>query len=278
MVCRGVLMLAVWMCAVAELAAAEDQRTTTVGVPARINDLVLPGTQLEVIPLEDRRSPIVTRIVRSFPHGTAYRYDLVYYGLEPGEFDLRDYLRRQDGSSTDDLPEISVDVQPVLPAGQIGPNALDAETAPYLGGYWLAMIIGGVLWVAGLAAILFVGRKPKHEAAAASQRHLTLADRLQPIVEDAIAGKVSQQQQAELERMLVAFWRKRLGLQHMTAASAMGVLREHEQAGPLLRQLEAWLHQPGVAHEVDVAALLEPYRNLPADALNTSPYSAIPVS
>src|SRR5438876_7853227 len=78
----------------------EDLRATTVGMPARIEQLVLPGSELEVKPLEDRRQPVVLRIVTSYPHGTAFRYDLVYYSLEPGEFDLRDYLRRKDGSSS----------------------------------------------------------------------------------------------------------------------------------------------------------------------------------
>jgi hypothetical protein len=31
--------------------------------------------------------------------------------------------------------------------------------------------------------------------------------------------------------------------------------------------LEAWLHRPRPAEPVDVASLLAPYRNLPADAV-----------
>ena len=60
---------------------------------------VLPGSELEVKPIGER-TPIVLRIVRVFPHGTAFRYDLEYYGLEPGSFDLKDYLQRKDRSST----------------------------------------------------------------------------------------------------------------------------------------------------------------------------------
>ena len=32
------------------------------------------------------------------PTSEDHRYDLVYYGLEPGGYDLRDFLRRKDGS------------------------------------------------------------------------------------------------------------------------------------------------------------------------------------
>jgi hypothetical protein len=33
-----------------------------------------------------------------------------------------------------------------------------------------------------------------------------------------------------------------------------------------LDQLEKWLHRPNTNEPVDVAALLKPYQNLPADA------------
>src|SRR5262245_22427723 len=72
---------------------AEDRRTSTVGMPARIDQIVLPGTELEVKPLEGRRAPVVLRIVSVAPHGTAFRYDLEYYGLEKGTFDLKNELR-----------------------------------------------------------------------------------------------------------------------------------------------------------------------------------------
>ena len=87
---------------------ADDQRQATVGMPAHIDQLVLPGPELEVRPLDDSGSPVVLRITNAFRHGTAYRYDMVYYGLEPGKFDLRDYLRHKDGSSATDLPAIPV--------------------------------------------------------------------------------------------------------------------------------------------------------------------------
>ena len=86
------------------------QNASPVGVSTRIEQRVLPGSKLEVIPRTDARRPIVLRILASFPHGTAHRYDFEFYGLEPGEFDLKDYLRRVDRTSTTDLPAISVKI------------------------------------------------------------------------------------------------------------------------------------------------------------------------
>ena len=139
-----------------------------------------------------------------------------------------------------------------------------------LGGYQIALIAGGVLWTAGLFAILFAGRKKEDHDSEARARQATLADRLQPVVEQAIKGELPGDRLAELEMMLVAFWRKRLTLDDKAAAEVIPQLRSHSSAGPLLRQLEAWLHQPKSDAEIDLAALLEPYRNLPPDALDES--------
>ncbi len=74
---------------------------------------------------------------------------------------------------------------------------------------------------------------------------------------------------AELEMMLVAFWRKKLQLEDRDAAAVIPELRRHEEAGPLLSQLEVWLHRPATGDEVNVEELLNPYRSLPSDALES---------
>jgi hypothetical protein len=248
------------------LNADQPRSTSTVGMPAKIEQSVLSGTELEVKPIDDRRAPLVLRIVASYPHGSAFRYELVYYGLEPGAYDLKDYLRRKDGSSMKDLAAIPVRIEPVLPPGQIQPHSLLLGPSPFLGGYRLLLFVGGVAWVVGLAAILLAGRWKRTEVAAATIRPVTLADRLKPLVDAAVAGNLTQGQRAELERLLIGYWRKRLGLEKVAPGEFIGVMRNHEEAGPLLRQLEDWLHRPGgAAEQIDVTALLKPYQTIVAD-------------
>ena len=248
-------------------AAPQSRPTVTVGMPAQVDQLVLPGSELEVKPLEDRRAPFVLRIKEAYPHGSAFRYDLVYYALEPGEYDLRNYLKRKDGTALGDLPATVVKVDPILPPGQVEPSPLGLARSPWLGGYRLLMAIGGSLWCAGLAAILLLGRRKPVAAEEEATRPVTLADRIKPLVDAAVAGTLSKGQHAELERLLIGYWRKRLELEQASPAEAMTVMRNHPEAGPLIRNLEEWLHRPGVnADAVDVASLLRPYQDLAAEA------------
>jgi hypothetical protein len=259
----SILRLAFFTVPSAQADSPPPRSTSTVGMPAKIEQLVLPGPELEVKPLEDRRAPVVVRITGVYPHGTAFRYDLVYYALEPGNYDLKNFLRRKDGAALGDVPAIPVRVDPVLPPGQIEPNALALARSPSLGGYRLLLAFGGSLWCAGLAAILLLGRHKKSQAEAQASRPITLADRLRPLVDAALAGTLSEGQHAELERFLIGYWRKRLKLDHVSPAEAIRLMRQHEEAGALLRNLEEWLHKPGArAEAAEIAALLRPYQEL----------------
>ncbi len=250
------LMLTMVVC---QAGVAEDNRNATVGMSAAIDQIVLPGAELEAKPLDDSHSPIVLRVAGSYPHGSDFRYDLVYYGLEPGAFNLVDFLRRKDDSTTDDLPPITVEIKSVLPPGQVQPNQLESRAVPYLGGYQTWLAVGGTVWFFGIFVILFAWRKKADGEQHVAEEHLSLADRLRPMVQGAMNGNLDDTGKAELERMLLAFWRRRLDLEELEAMEAIDRLRQHDEAGDLLRQLELWLHRPGPSDDVDITELLKPY-------------------
>ena len=122
-----------------------------VGVSATLSDLILPGSELEVRP-GDSLTALVVRIVAARPHGELWRYDIEYWGREPGEYDLRDYLRRRDGTPSDEgadaLPPVPVRVTSVLPAGRVLPNDPAAGRVPRFGGYSKLMIGQQSYWIA----------------------------------------------------------------------------------------------------------------------------------
>jgi hypothetical protein len=245
------------------VAQARNERSATVGMRACIEELVLPGSELIAAPVSSK-DLIVLRVLATRAHGDRFRYDLEWSGLEPGEHDLAKFLVRKDGSAVEGLPAIPVTVTSLLPKGQQEPSEHAPTAPPRLGGYTVLQVAVGALWLVGLIAILFVGRR-RARAAAPPPGAPTLADRLRPIVEAAATGAASDAQKAELERLLVAFWRERLGLRDQKAAAAIVAIRQHAEAGELLRQLEAWLHMPKPPAPVDVQAVLAPYRAVSAD-------------
>jgi hypothetical protein len=234
----------------------------------RLEGVVLPGPKLQARP-PAREDKLVLRVARVYPHGSAFRYDLEYDGLEPGTYDLRELLRPEDGSKGVELPPLPVKVDPVLPPGQVLPNTLDVEEGPRVGGYRTLVIAAVVAWVLVLVGVLLSFFLPRRSGKAeAGDKPVSLAERLRPLVEGAVAGTLDRAELARLERALLAYWRKRLRLEASEPGEAIDAMRGHPEAGPLLAQLEAWLHQPGPRDPVDVSALLAPYRDVAPDALD----------
>ena len=267
---RKALLPALLLLGAGHLAAQQREPVrTTVGVPAHLDGVVLPGSEFEAVP-GTQTSKVVVRIADVNVHGTAHRYDLEFVGLEAGEYDLGAFLQRKDRTENGPLPPLPIVVASVLPAGKVKPDDLPAVPVRRLGGYQTELWVLAALWVVGLLLILFVGRKRRAVAAAAAPP-LTLADRLRPLVGEAIAGALPEARRHELERLLLAYWRRRLGLQDRPVKDAIAAMRQHDEAGALLRELERWLHAPPARRgTVDVQALLAPYENLPATAAEES--------
>ncbi|HEY4311858.1 MAG TPA: hypothetical protein VGN12_20590 [Pirellulales bacterium] len=242
---------------------------STVGLPVRAEQLVLPGTELEPVPWDDA-SPVVVRIEAVYPHGTALRYDLNYQGLEPGEYDLRKYLRRKDGSTVDDLPPLEITIRGLLPSEHITPHDPGFSVVPWLGGYRVLLAVGTVVWLLVLIWVIFPPRRAD-QVIDAQETRVTLAERLRPLIGRAMRGELSSVELAQFERALVSYWRRRRSLEDCSPAEATRRLRSDAQAGPLLTQVEAWLHSPTGAQNVDVAALLAPFQDLPAEDLDLAP-------
>jgi hypothetical protein len=247
------------------------QDTPTIGMEGR-RLITLPGTRLEAKPFGEK-TPLALRIASATETSEGIAYDLRYMGFVPGKHDLKNYLVRADGSSMANLPSISVEVVPVLPPdhnGRLVPE--QAKPLPFLGGYKLLMAAAITLWLLLLIPILMIGRQRKARDVEQTARPLTLADRLRPLVEQAAAGKLPPDRQAELERLLLWHWRQKLNLADTDAGPAILQLRQHSEAGALLRALETWLHRPpGATQNIDVAAVLAPYKNIPAETPGHSP-------
>ena len=246
-------------------AAAQETNSGPVSVAIGLEGqhmVVLPGDKFEAAPVGDK-SKLILRIQDVFPHGNAHRYDLRYFGFVPGEYDLIQFLRTADGKTPTNLPPVNVTIHSILPEDHDGMLIEDDDSGLNLPGSYTDWLIGlGVVWLLVAWPLFFAGRS-KGQALGQTEEDAgpDLAERLRPLVEQAAAGTLDTEGRARLERMIFSHWREQLGLPEQgDPAELHRQLRQHEDAGPLVRGLEDWLHRPPGTAAVDIAALLEPYR------------------
>lgn len=246
--------------------AAGESLTSTVGFPKLIFQHKITGTKVVAKPITDRTQPVIVRIVETYPHGSDFRYDIEYKGLEPGTFDVAEYLERDDGS-IQPIPSIEVKVFPILAKNEVQPYKLPQSRSRFRSYYLPLLLVLGAVWLVGLLMILFYGRG-KTKQPSREQKQLTVADRMRPLIDAAIAGQLTPQQQAELERVLSGFWSKKLRLNHLSADELRQKLREHEEASLMLNQIDSWLHRPATdpTNAIDVNELLKPYQAISDDS------------
>lgn len=242
-----------------------DNLSPSVGAPGYIDEILLPGTELTGKPISDIDTMVV-RVVKALPTGDGFRYEIRFQGLEAGKFDLSKWLIRKDGSSTDDLPKIEIEILSLLPPGQITPNELETGWIPRLGGYRRLAVGVGVLWIFGLLSLIFFGRKKK-EVKQEDKPETTVADLIRARLNAALENKVDPKQYAELERILFGLWQRKLGLEKMPLDQALRHIRNNDAAGPMMQQLERWMHSPNANDDVNLAELLKPYKDMPASDL-----------
>ncbi len=225
-------------------------------------EVILDRGDYQPKPMDDR-TPLILRLDQVRPDGKGrFAYSFHCLGFEPGTYRLADYLIHPDGTPAKDLGETPIEVKSILPPDFQGElNPFSPSPLPKLGGYRNILTLLAILWLCGLPALIWLGRKKKvvqvEEPPAPAPSY---AERLRPFVEAAAAGTLSTSGQAELERLLTGYWRERIALPDQRMSEALAALKQHPEAGALLRALERWLHQPGGASNSEIGRLLEPYR------------------
>ncbi len=241
--------------------SAQQPPAMLVGMEGRI-EVTLPGPRLQPRPVE-RQAPLLLRIAETSPvAGERSWYDLRYTGMVPGTFDLAKHLCRADGTDAGLDTPIMVQIVGTLSDDHNGQLIEAVDTRPAVrGGYRAFMIVAASTWLVLLCA--FVWRMRPRRVVAVQPADDTgpgLAQRMQPLLDKAEQRRLTKQEQAVLERMILAWWREKLGWRDEPLEVAMERLMAHPQAGPEIAQLGLWLHQPPGRAEVDVEALLAPYR------------------
>lgn len=252
------LVIVLILAASSLLAADESVPAQRVGLPLEIREIYIPGSEVKALPRRDRKPPLMVRILEVKPAKDGFRYDFDVQGLEPGRYDLADFLEAPEGTT---IPVISLEITSALAPGIVHPNKNEAGDLPVLGGYQTKMIIFGSLWLVGLIAILLWRKKKPIRDESDGDVAPSLAARLRPLIDEAAKGHLSSADRAKLERLIFGHWReKRPDIAAMPPAEAMVKLRHDDEAAPLLLALERWLHAPaGETSSADIETLLSPY-------------------
>lgn len=233
------------------------------------------GSRIRATPNQLRESPVLVRVVdvKSNADGSTI-HRVQFIGLVAGDYDLRNYLQRADGSPLG-LDPIPIHVSSQLTADH-GTDLFSEPTAPLLTPtrYRMLLLLVTVAWVFVplVCLVLRAIRRPPEPEPVVEVRGPSLADQLRPLVESAVSGSLSIVQRGQLELLLYAYWRGRLNLEGPQDV-VVARLRNDSTAGGLLRAVERWLHaEPSPLERAagEVAALLEPYRFVPAQPAERS--------
>ena len=240
----------------------------TVGMSGVVRQVILPGTELTVREVSPRTTPIAVRIDDVYTHGEGFRYDLTWFGLEPGNHNLCDYLARKDGTTVDDLPSISVAVNSILLPEQVRPHAPDPGLLSRIGGYRMMMSLAIVVWVLGLLVIIFVGRaRQQGLTGTPSATALSPVDHMRRLVDRALeSGALSAEDKADLDIRILNFWRERRHLDNRPPGDALAELKNDDEAGPLLVGIERWFYSRHAPNREEIMSLLKPLARLAASA------------
>ena len=149
-------------------AAADGQEpvaSTSVGMRVRIEELPIAGPKLQARPVADPGlATAIVRVLNVFPHGTGWRYNLEVTPFEEGTLDLAALLEPAEAGAPWDPPVLKVVVEALLAPEEVEPSDLDVPVPESVGGYRTGMTLLAAAWLAGLLALLTVGRRKDERA------------------------------------------------------------------------------------------------------------------
>lgn len=225
-----------------------------------------PKAQREVDPR------LIVRLRRIAP--SSNEYEAKFIGSVAGEYDLRDFIEREDGKPLADLIPLKVKIESKLPEDRSSDLFSGSDfKAEFHGGYQTIVGVGVLCWLAIPAVVLirrYMNRKPQAVAVVES-RLPTFAEQIRPLLESAASGAITVPEQARLELLVYHYWKKRLASDSADLIAVMPTIRSHTVAGPLVAAIERWLHDPasvladgkldGQARAELIVELLRPYAN-----------------
>jgi hypothetical protein len=214
------------------------------------------------------QSPVSPVLVRVKHLGNG-KQRIEFIGNVAGDFDLRDYLEREDGRPLADLGSIPISIASQLPPGHgtdlfsFGDSWFDWRA------HYRELLWGAVIFWAAVPAVYLVlrslRRKRQLPVEPAREPVLTIEDELRLALARSAGRELTIAERGQLELLVFRYFGERVGDPGAGAqdpAETLRLVREHRETRELVQAIERWLHAYGSsdADQARAAAALEDLR------------------
>jgi hypothetical protein len=267
--CGAVCVVALVIALVLSRSTAPPAEEATLDVPLGVEEAVVisyQGPRLVARPYR-RGASVNLRIAQEAARGPVRVYDIRYVISQPGEFDLAEYLAAADGTELSDLPRFKVRGLTSL-TKDIETRIREIEDVGVHVGHWYYETLAGlgVLWIAWLGGLIWIGRPKRQQKEAPPPPEPSLAERIAQYFDALARGDLSAADKARLESLLLQHWRGRLDLREDRMAAACRRMQRNSSVGPAYDAVQSWLHAPNTP--VDPAEVMRRCSALPVQVVN----------
>ena len=202
------------------------------------------GPRLNAQPYR-RGASVNLRIAGEAQKGRVRVYDIRYVISLPGEFDVTKYLTSTDGRPLANLPAFRVRGLTSL-TKDIETRIQEIENVGVHIWHWYYESLAGLglLWVAWLAGLIFIGRPKRLPVPPPAPRQPSLVEQIDRLLAAIAEGELTVEQKACLEALLLRHWREQLGLSEQRMSVSCRGIEASRELGPVYGKLQAWLHNP----------------------------------
>ena len=228
--------------------------TNAYDVPLGVEEAVIvryAGPRLVARPYR-RGASVNVRIANEDTSGDTRVYDVRYVVSVPGEFNIIDYLAAADGSALERLPAFRVRGQTAL-TKDIETRIREIEIVPIRIGHWYyeTLVALGGFWLLWLAGLIWIGRPRRVAPPPPAPPLPSLAEQIAAYLAALGRQELSVDDKARLERMLLLYWRERLGMADDRMAAACRRIAHDDRSAAAYRAIVGWLHDPTASVSVN---------------------------
>ena len=227
-----------------------------VGMVKRLK-VTLDGELLMAAKVDDKADAMV-RIISTEKTANGFIYDLEFMGLEPGEYNLINYLRKASNGEKADLDEVKVEVGTELNAETWKGELLDFQKTVDTLTPWYKKLnyLFLAFWVVILMVIIFYGRKKKEEDEVEVVQEKSLNEKICDLL-GSLEGNSTKELWQRIEGLIFQHWYERKNLEGLPMHEAIVKLKADSEAGPFILKLEKGLHSKDYRNEQEVSAMIK---------------------